>query len=96
LQARVETPRLDEPGLFMRGARLVISYVRIHPKPFFISVGGAFLFAIAPVLALYLPLVVAMSGLARKGKLPAFPALWAANALLLAAGIAMYLRLARR
>jgi lipopolysaccharide export LptBFGC system permease protein LptF len=57
---------------------------------------GAFLFAIAPVAAIYLPLVVAMSGLARKGKVAAFPALWAGNALLLAAGIAMLLRLARR
>jgi len=57
---------------------------------------GAFLFAIAPVVAIYLPFVVAMSGLARNGKLPAFPALWAANVLLLLAGGALHLKLARR
>jgi lipopolysaccharide export LptBFGC system permease protein LptF len=57
---------------------------------------GAFLFAIAPVLAVYLPLVVAMSGLARTGRLSAFPALWAGNALLLVAGVALHRRLARR
>jgi len=57
---------------------------------------GAFLFAIAPVLAIYLPFVVAMSGLARSGKLPAFPALWAGNMLLLLAATVMSLRLGRR
>ncbi len=57
---------------------------------------GAFLFAVAPVLALYLPLVVAMSALARTGTLRAFPALWAGNALLFAFGVGMLLRLARR
>lgn len=57
---------------------------------------GAFLFAIAPVLAVYLPVVVAMSGLARTGRLMAFPALWAGNALLLAFGLVMHRRLARR
>lgn len=57
---------------------------------------GAFLFAIVPVIALYLPFVVAMSGLARTGKLPAFPALWAGNALLTGVAVALLRRLARR
>lgn len=57
---------------------------------------GAFLFAIAPVVAAYLPLVLAMSGLARKGKVAPFPALWSGNALLLLAGILLLVRLARR
>ncbi len=36
-------------GLFGRGMRLVISHVRTHPRPFLISVGGAFVFAVASV-----------------------------------------------
>ena len=57
---------------------------------------GALLFAIVPVIALYLPFVVAMSGLARTGRLPAFPALWAGNALLAGAAVVLLRRLARR
>jgi lipopolysaccharide export LptBFGC system permease protein LptF len=57
---------------------------------------GALLFGIAPVILVYLPVVVAASSLARGGRLPAFPALWAGNVLLLAAGAAMLPRLARR
>ena len=38
-----------ERGLFSRGVRLIASYVRAHPKPFLISVGGAFLFAVASI-----------------------------------------------
>ena len=49
MQLRVEVPRLDEPGLFSRGMRLIASYVRLHPKPFFISVGGAFLYAVGSI-----------------------------------------------
>jgi ABC-type multidrug transport system fused ATPase/permease subunit len=49
VQLRVEVPRLDEPGLFSRGMRLIASYVRLHPKPFFISVGGAFLYAVGSI-----------------------------------------------
>jgi ATP-binding cassette, subfamily B, bacterial len=49
LQTRVEIPPLDEPGLFSRGAHLIVSYVKIHPRPFFISVAGAFLFAVASI-----------------------------------------------
>jgi ATP-binding cassette subfamily B protein len=38
-----------ERGLFSRGVRLIASYVRAHPRPFMISVGGAFLFAVASI-----------------------------------------------
>jgi ABC-type multidrug transport system fused ATPase/permease subunit len=41
----------DPRGLFGRGLRLIVSYVRMHPRPFAISVAGAFLFAIASVSA---------------------------------------------
>ncbi|MGZ8603457.1 MAG: ABC transporter ATP-binding protein [Actinomycetota bacterium] len=41
--------RLDARGLFGRGLRLIVSYVRTHPRPFAISVTGAFLFAIGSV-----------------------------------------------
>jgi len=57
---------------------------------------AAFFAAIAPVVLLYFPLLVAGSALARKGILPAYPALWAANAALLAMGILLYRRIARR
>jgi ATP-binding cassette, subfamily B, bacterial len=36
-------------GLFVRGMRLVVAYVRMHPKPFFISVAGSLLFAVSSV-----------------------------------------------
>ena len=41
--------RLDAQGLFGRGMRLVASYIRSHPKPFLISVSGAFTFAVASI-----------------------------------------------
>ncbi|MBA3738090.1 MAG: hypothetical protein H0W97_05950, partial [Actinobacteria bacterium] len=34
-------------GLFGRGLRLIVSYVRMHPGPFFVSVTGAIVFAFA-------------------------------------------------
>ncbi|MDH5314764.1 MAG: ABC transporter ATP-binding protein/permease [Actinomycetota bacterium] len=40
------TPTIDRT-VFQRGMRLVVSYVRMHPKPFAASVGGAVLFAFA-------------------------------------------------
>lgn len=39
----------DERGLFSEGARIVVSYVRAHPKPFVIAVIAAFTFACASV-----------------------------------------------
>ena len=38
-----------QPGVFSRGVHLIRSYIRTHPKPFWISVAGAFAFAIASV-----------------------------------------------
>jgi ATP-binding cassette subfamily B protein len=37
-------------GLFMRGMRLVWAYVKLHPKPFAVSLAGAVVFAAASVL----------------------------------------------
>nr|AIA14055.1 ABC transporter transmembrane region [uncultured bacterium] len=37
-------------GLFMRGADLVVSYVRMHPLPFAVSVAGSLVFAVASIL----------------------------------------------
>jgi ATP-binding cassette subfamily B protein len=39
----------EQRGLFVRGMRLVVAYVRMHPKPFFISVAGSLLFAVSSV-----------------------------------------------
>lgn len=47
--SEAEQDRIDARGLFGRGMRLVISYIRAHPRPFFISVSGAFLFAVASI-----------------------------------------------
>lgn len=41
--------REDRPGLFLRGVRLVGSYIRAHPRPFARAVAGAFAFALASV-----------------------------------------------
>jgi len=38
-----------EQGLFIRGMRLVMAYVRMHPKPFLISVAGSLVFAVSSV-----------------------------------------------
>jgi ABC-type multidrug transport system fused ATPase/permease subunit len=37
-------------GLFGRGLRLIVSYVRMHPGPFLVSVAGAVLFAFASIV----------------------------------------------
>jgi ABC-type multidrug transport system fused ATPase/permease subunit len=47
--AQTETKTLG-PGLFLRGMQLVVSYVRMHPKPFAVSVTGSWLFAGASIL----------------------------------------------
>lgn len=41
--------RLEARGLFARGVRLIASDVRTHPRPFAISVTGAFVYAVASV-----------------------------------------------
>jgi ATP-binding cassette subfamily B protein len=48
-----QTPNVDAPaprGLFTRGANLVVSYVRMHPGPFVVSVVGSLVFAVASIL----------------------------------------------
>lgn len=57
---------------------------------------GRFLFALAPVLILYFPLVIVGSSLARKGELPAYPALWSGNVLLCLMAVWMYRRIKYR
>ncbi|MGZ4109176.1 MAG: ABC transporter ATP-binding protein [Actinomycetota bacterium] len=42
-------PEEQARGLFGRGMRLVLSHIRAHPKPFFISVAGAFVFAVGSI-----------------------------------------------
>jgi ATP-binding cassette, subfamily B, bacterial len=44
----IEQPR--QRGLFMRGMRLVVAYIRLHPKPFWASVAGALVFAVSSLL----------------------------------------------
>ncbi|MGE5459559.1 MAG: ABC transporter ATP-binding protein [Solirubrobacterales bacterium] len=41
--------RRDDRGLFSEGARLIVTYVRTHPKPFVLAVSGAFVYAVASV-----------------------------------------------
>ena len=40
-------PEVTPEGLFGRGLRLILSYIRMHPGPFSVSVAGAVLFAFA-------------------------------------------------
>src|SRR5438093_8569845 len=46
--AQTRTSR-GQGSLFARGMRLVVAYVRMHPKPFFVSVAGSLLFAVSSV-----------------------------------------------
>ena len=51
---RTDEPELEAPehvarDVFGRGIRLILSYVRMHPKPFAIAVAGALLFAVGSV-----------------------------------------------
>src|SRR5580765_8466712 len=45
-----ETRGGEGRGLFVRGMRLVVAYVRMHPKPFLVSVAGSLVFAVSSVL----------------------------------------------
>ena len=47
MQATTTTTPTVDRAIFRRGMRLVMSYVRMHPKPFAASVAGAVLFAFA-------------------------------------------------
>jgi len=57
---------------------------------------AAVIVGIAPILITYFPLVIAGSNLARKGTLPAYPAIWAGNALLAVVGSILLYRVVRR
>jgi lipopolysaccharide export LptBFGC system permease protein LptF len=57
---------------------------------------GAMLFGIAPAMLVYFPVVVGAHALAKAGKVPAWPALWAGNALLLAAAVPLLRAVGRR
>ncbi|MEO8476012.1 MAG: ABC transporter ATP-binding protein [Actinomycetota bacterium] len=46
----IEHPELRRRGLFVRGMRLVVAYVKLHPAPFAVSVSGAILFAVSSIL----------------------------------------------
>ena len=87
-------PRVDAPDKAVNGFLGSVGLtreaceVRETPK-------GAFLFAVGPVLILYFPITIAGSGLARSGTMPAYPALWAGNAVLLVAGLLLTRRAAR-
>ena len=48
-QLPVSDRATPDRGLFWRGMQLVITYVRLHPWPFLVSVGGAMLFAVASI-----------------------------------------------
>lgn len=45
----VAVPEDHASGLFSSGMRLVLSHIRAHPKPFAISVAGAFVFAVGSI-----------------------------------------------
>ena len=46
----IEDQELRERGLFLRGMRLVVAYIKLHPWPFAVSVAGALLFAVSSLL----------------------------------------------
>jgi ABC-type multidrug transport system fused ATPase/permease subunit len=48
-QTTVKPADVTSGDLFGRGLRLIVSYVRMHPGPFLVSVGGAVLFAFASI-----------------------------------------------
>jgi hypothetical protein len=48
---------MAERGLFLRGLRLVTSYVRTHPAPFLVAVAGSLVYALASI-GIYVYLVV--------------------------------------
>jgi ATP-binding cassette subfamily B protein len=43
------TASVADRGIFSRGMRLIGSYIRMHPGPFFVSVIGAFLYAVGSI-----------------------------------------------
>jgi ABC-type multidrug transport system fused ATPase/permease subunit len=78
--------RADARGLFGRGARLVVSYIKWHPKPFVVSVCGAFLFAISSI-----GVSVALGWVTDEVLQPAFEGGVSASTVWLAVGVVMAL-----
>jgi ATP-binding cassette subfamily B protein len=66
-QTGTAAPARGSGGIFLQGVRLVRAYVRLHPKPFWISVAGALLFAVAS-----LQLTVAIANATNNVITPAF------------------------
>ncbi|MDH3592576.1 MAG: LptF/LptG family permease [Planctomycetota bacterium] len=56
---------------------------------------GAILYGVGPIMVGYFPAVIAGSNLARGGTLPAYPALWAPNALLAVVAVVLLVRRVR-
>jgi lipopolysaccharide export LptBFGC system permease protein LptF len=57
---------------------------------------GAYLLAIGPVVVTYFPMVIGGVNIARDGSVPAYPALWGGNAVLLIVGGLLLWRISRR
>jgi ATP-binding cassette subfamily B protein len=72
------------PGLFGRGTRLIWSHIRAHPRPFAISLGGAFLYAVGSIAV-----TVALGHVTDRVLRPAFGAGVSAGTILLAVGSLM-------
>ncbi len=71
-------------GLFRSGMRLVWSYIKLHPKPFYASLAGAILFAVAS-----LALTRAIAYATQEVLLPAFDGGVAASTVWTAVGLLM-------
>ncbi len=82
----------EEPsrGLFGRGMRLVVSHIRAHPRPFFISVAGAFVFAVGSI-----SVTVALGRVTDEVIRPAFRGGVPASRVWLAAGVIIALAAVR-
>jgi ATP-binding cassette subfamily B protein len=63
----LEAPEPGARDLFGRGVRLIVSYVRMHPRPFSFAVAGALLFAIGSV-----SVTIALGRVTDRGLRPAF------------------------
>ncbi len=82
--------RIDARGLFGRGIRLVRSYIRAHPRPFIVSVSGAFVFAVASIAV-----TVALGRVTDRVLRPAFGAGVSAGTIWLGVGAVMGLAVLR-
>ncbi len=82
--------RIDARGLFGRGVRLVRSYIRAHPRPFIVSVSGAFVFAVASIAV-----TVALGRVTDRVLRPAFGAGVSAGTIWLGVGAVMGLAVLR-